>query len=48
MASLHPASDLGLDGHLGRLVPGYRADLTLLRADLTVQATWVAGHEQWY
>ncbi|KFA93385.1 N-acetylglucosamine-6-phosphate deacetylase [Archangium violaceum] len=47
MASLHPASYLGLDGQLGRLAPGYRADLTLLREDLTVLATWVAGQEQW-
>jgi N-acetylglucosamine-6-phosphate deacetylase len=48
MASLYPACYLGLDDHLGRLAPGYRADLTLLQPDLTVLATWVDGQEQWY
>jgi len=48
MASLYPASYLGLEDHLGRLAPGYRADLTLLRPDLTVLATWVGGESQWY
>jgi len=48
MASLHPAQALGLEGRLGRLATGYRADLTLLREDLTVQATWVGGNEQWH
>lgn len=48
MASLYPASYLGLEGHLGRLAPGYRSDLTLLRPDFTVLATWVGGQEQWY
>ncbi len=48
MASLYPASYLGLEDHLGRLAPGYRADLTLLRPDLTVLATWVGGQAQWY
>jgi N-acetylglucosamine-6-phosphate deacetylase len=47
MASLYPAAYLGLDGELGRAAAGYRADLTLLRADLTVLATWVGGAEQW-
>ncbi|MCY1081299.1 N-acetylglucosamine-6-phosphate deacetylase [Archangium lansingense] len=46
MASLYPASYLGLDGHLGRVAPGYRADLTLLRAELSVLATWVGGQQQ--
>ncbi|PTL76354.1 N-acetylglucosamine-6-phosphate deacetylase [Vitiosangium sp. GDMCC 1.1324] len=48
MASLYPASYLGLEKHLGRLAPGYRSDLALLRPDLTVLATWVGGQEQWY
>jgi N-acetylglucosamine-6-phosphate deacetylase len=48
MASLYPAAYLGLDDQLGRAAPGYRADLTLLRPDLSVLATWVAGQEQWY
>jgi N-acetylglucosamine-6-phosphate deacetylase len=54
MASLYPAAYLGLDDRLGRVAPGYRADLTLLRVDaagapaLSVLATWVGGDEQWY
>lgn len=48
MASLYPASLLGLEDRLGRLAPGYRADLALLRPDLTVRATWVGGQPQWY
>jgi N-acetylglucosamine-6-phosphate deacetylase len=48
MASLYPAAYLGLDGELGRVAPDHRADLTLLRADLSVLATWVGGDEQWY
>jgi N-acetylglucosamine-6-phosphate deacetylase len=46
MASLYPASYLGLSDR-GRAAPGYRADLTLLGADLSVLATWVGGDEQW-
>ncbi len=48
MASLYPASYLGLDHRFGRVASGYRADLALLRPDLTVLATWVGGEEQWY
>jgi N-acetylglucosamine-6-phosphate deacetylase len=48
MASLYPACYLGLDDQLGRIAAGYRADLTLLRSDLGVLATWVAGEQQWY
>jgi N-acetylglucosamine-6-phosphate deacetylase len=48
MASLYPASFLGVEGQLGRIARGYRADLALLRPDLTVLATWVAGQAQWY
>ncbi len=48
MASLYPATYLGLERRLGRIAPDYRADLTLLRADLTVLATWVDGEAQWY
>jgi N-acetylglucosamine-6-phosphate deacetylase len=47
MASLYPAAYLGLDGELGRVAPGYRADLTLLDAELSALATWVGGEEQW-
>ncbi|NTX03097.1 MULTISPECIES: N-acetylglucosamine-6-phosphate deacetylase [Myxococcus] len=48
MASLYPAQVLGLEGRLGMLAAGHRADLTLLREDLSVQATWVGGIEQWH
>jgi N-acetylglucosamine-6-phosphate deacetylase len=48
MASLYPARYIGMDHELGRVAAGHRADLTLLRSDLTVLATWVAGEEQWY
>jgi N-acetylglucosamine-6-phosphate deacetylase len=47
MASLYPAEYLGLDGELGRVAPGYRADLTLLDPRLAALATWVGGEEQW-
>lgn len=46
-ASAEPADFLGLGHALGRLKPGYRADLVALRADDThVLATWVAGCRQ--
>ncbi|NOK39362.1 N-acetylglucosamine-6-phosphate deacetylase [Corallococcus exercitus] len=43
MASLHPAAFIGLHGHRGRIAPGQRADLVLLKPDLSVHSTWVAG-----
>ena len=44
LASAAPAAFLGLDGRLGRLAPGYRADIVALDPDeVTVLATWVAG-----
>jgi N-acetylglucosamine-6-phosphate deacetylase len=47
MASLYPASFLRLDQRLGRLAPGYQADLTLLGPDLTVLGSWVGGQVEW-
>jgi len=44
MASLYPAQFLGLDDRLGRIAPGYQADLVLLDDDLQVVATWIAGN----
>jgi N-acetylglucosamine-6-phosphate deacetylase len=45
-ASAHPASFLGLDHVLGRLAPGYRADMVAFEPRrLDVLATWVAGSE---
>lgn len=43
MASLYPATFLGLERELGRLEPGYRADLVLVDAGLNVLETWIAG-----
>jgi N-acetylglucosamine-6-phosphate deacetylase len=44
MAARHPAEFLGLGGRLGRLAPGYRADLVAFAPDtVEVFATWVAG-----
>jgi N-acetylglucosamine-6-phosphate deacetylase len=43
-ASTHPAQYLGLGHVLGRLLPGYRADMvTLDPARFKVSQTWVAG-----
>lgn len=43
MASQYPAQFIGLGGELGRIAPGYRADLVALDDELQVQGTWVAG-----
>ena len=44
LASTAPAAALGLNDRLGRLKPGYRADLVALDPDqVQVLGTWVAG-----
>jgi N-acetylglucosamine-6-phosphate deacetylase len=43
MASLSPAKLLKLDDRLGRVLPGYQADLVLLDQNFFVMHTWVAG-----
>jgi N-acetylglucosamine-6-phosphate deacetylase len=43
MASEYPAEFLGLGSELGRIAPGYRANLALLDDDLYVQRTWIEG-----
>jgi len=46
MASRNPAEFLRLDGDLGRIAPGYRANLVLLDDELRVRSTWIDGLEQ--
>ncbi len=43
MASLTPASFLGLDSELGEIAPGRRANLVLADDDLIVRETWIDG-----
>lgn len=43
MGSLHGATRYGLDGEIGGLGGGRRADLVLLSDDLVPQATWYGG-----
>lgn len=43
MASLYPAEFLGLADQIGRIRPGFDADLVLLDEDLQVTATWIRG-----
>jgi N-acetylglucosamine-6-phosphate deacetylase len=43
MASRNPAEFLGLGDQLGRIAPGYRADLVLADDALNVLETWIAG-----
>ena len=44
MASLIPARFLRLDHEMGRIAPGYRADLVLLDESLQVRETWIGGN----
>jgi N-acetylglucosamine-6-phosphate deacetylase len=43
MASEYPAEFLGLGHELGRIAPGYRANLVLLDDELRVRNTWIEG-----
>jgi N-acetylglucosamine-6-phosphate deacetylase len=43
MASQTPAEFLGLGDELGRIAPGYRANLVLMDDELEVQKTWIEG-----
>jgi N-acetylglucosamine-6-phosphate deacetylase len=43
MASLYPATFLGLERQFGRIEPGYRADLVLVDAGVNVLETWIGG-----
>ena len=46
MASLYPAEFLGLAAELGRIEPGYRANLVLTDERLNVRATWIEGETE--
>jgi N-acetylglucosamine-6-phosphate deacetylase len=43
MASEYPAAFLGLDHELGRIAPGYRANLAAMDDQFQVSATWIDG-----
>ena len=43
MASANPAAFLGLEDELGRIAPGYRANLVLLDSGLQVVDSWIDG-----
>ncbi len=43
MASRYPAEFLGLGAELGRIAPGYRANLVLVDDRLEVRQTWIDG-----
>jgi N-acetylglucosamine-6-phosphate deacetylase len=43
MASEYPAEFLGLGSELGRIAPGYRANLLLMDEQFNVQKTWIEG-----
>jgi N-acetylglucosamine-6-phosphate deacetylase len=43
MASLYPAEFLGLAHELGRIEPGYRANLVLTDEQLNISDVWIDG-----
>ena len=43
MASEYPAEFLGLGHELGRIAPGYRANLVLMDDECNVRKTWIEG-----
>lgn len=45
MASRNPAMFLGLADEIGRIAPGYRANLVLATDDLSVVRCWIDGRE---
>ena len=46
MATSTPARLLRLDGRIGRLAPGLRADLVHLRDDLGLAGVWIGGRAE--
>ncbi|MCC2617311.1 N-acetylglucosamine-6-phosphate deacetylase [Aestuariibacter halophilus] len=47
MASLTPARYLGQAHKMGKLTPGYRANMVLLDEHFSAQATWIEGRPVW-
>jgi N-acetylglucosamine-6-phosphate deacetylase len=45
MASRNPAEQMGLGHELGRIAPGYKADLVMATEGLEVLETWIGGEE---
>ena len=45
MASTYPAEFLRLEGRMGRIAPGHRADLVLIDEELNVLRSWIGGRE---
>ena len=43
MATLYPATALGLEGELGSIKPGCRASMLAVDADRRISATWIDG-----
>ncbi len=43
MATLYPARALGLEGELGAIRPGYRANLVALDSQRQIRASWIDG-----
>ncbi len=48
MASLYPAAFLRLENQLGRIAPGFRADLFAFTSSYAVTDSWVAGQHTRY
>lgn len=48
MASLYPASWIGVEDRMGRIAPGMQADMVLLDAELQVKASWIKGDSEFY
>ncbi|MBB4592412.1 N-acetylglucosamine-6-phosphate deacetylase [Xanthomonas cannabis] len=46
MASTYPAQCIGLGDRLGRIAPGYQADLVLVDAEVQVLGTWIGGQRE--